>query len=140
MCLAGNEIMKTRYLLFVYILLQGYLIPVQGITEEMPGKGQYTKEQVHGNEQECNVCHVSHKMKGAGLIKPVSELCIICHPERKKPDIEHVVDVIPAMDVGGLLLIEGKMTCVTCHDSHKNTFANMLRILPEKLCSSCHQH
>lgn len=132
--------MKADYHFFVYIFLLGFLIPVQGITEEMSGKGQYTKEQVHGSEQECNICHVSHKMKGAGLIKPVSELCAICHPERKKPEMEHVVDVVPSMDVSGLPLIEGKMTCVTCHDSHKNTFPSMLRISPEKLCQSCHQH
>jgi predicted CXXCH cytochrome family protein len=130
--------MKIKYLLVVCIFLQGCLISDQGIENAAPATGQYTKEQVHGKQQECNICHQSHRMKDVGLIKkPISELCLECHPDSKK-STDHVVDVFPSMDVSGFLLVEGKMTCVSCHDSHKNTFANMLRTEPGKLCVGCH--
>ena len=133
-----GDLMKVKYLLMACIILQGYFIFDQGINKAAAATGQYTKEQVHGKQQVCNVCHQSHKMKGVGLIKKtISELCLECHLDSKKPT-DHVVDVIPSMDVSGFLLVEGKMTCVSCHDSHKDTFANMLRTEPDKLCAGCH--
>jgi len=109
-------------------------------SEADAGKDSYTGEQVHGSEQICNICHGSHRMEGMGLVKKTdTELCLECHPDRMGSS-EHVVDVIPSMqDVGGLPLAEGKMTCVTCHDSHKNTIRKMLRIPPGELCKSCHK-
>ena len=131
--------MKYRYLLIACIFFQGCLIAIPGFAEVATGADQYTKEQVHGSQQECNICHVSHKMGGTGLVKKsVSELCFECHPD-SRGSTEHVVDIIPSMKVNGLLLIDGKMVCVTCHDSHKNTFENMLRVPPEKLCLNCHK-
>ena len=122
------------------IFFQGCLITVLCFAAVGAGTGHYTKEQVHGSQQECNICHVSNKMRGTGLIKKtVTELCLECHPERMG-STEHVVNIIPSMNVNGLLLIDGKMNCVTCHDSHKNTIENMLRLPPDKLCLNCHKH
>jgi predicted CXXCH cytochrome family protein len=52
---------------------------------------------------------------------------------------EHTVDVIPSMDVGGLPLKEGKVTCVTCHDPHKNPYSMLLRVPAKDLCLVCHK-
>ncbi len=112
------------------------LFPVQAVQ----GNEDHTKDEVHGAQQDCSICHVSHGMKAAGLLKTtVSELCFECHPDRKGSS-EHIVDVVPSMDVGEFPLIEGKMTCVTCHDSHKNTYENMLRVEPKYLCQGCHKY
>jgi predicted CXXCH cytochrome family protein len=130
--------MNMKQLIVLNIILLHTLLG-QSFAGIIPDFEKYSKEQVHGAEQDCTICHLSHKMKETGLLRePVSGLCIICHPDSKAPS-EHVVDVVPSMDVGGLLLIEGKMTCVTCHDSHKNIFKNMLRISPQNLCQHCHK-
>ncbi len=89
---------------------------------------------------ECGYCHVSGGKEKAGKLKaPLSGLCLECHPDRKSPD-EHVVDVVPPMNVAGLpLSADGKMTCVTCHDPHeKSGFPTLLRVEPSDLCFRCH--
>jgi len=119
---------------FVFLVC---LMPSQGFAEAISGAGDYTKEEVHGIKQNCDICHLSHKMKVVSLLKePVSVLCIRCHPNRNA----YLVDVDPSMDVEGLPLTGGKMTCVTCHDSHKNTYKNMLRVKPKGLCLKCHKY
>jgi predicted CXXCH cytochrome family protein len=131
--------MKPRYQSIACIFFQGCLITIHGFAAAATETGHYTKEQVHGSQQECNICHVSHKGGGLGLVKKtVTELCLECHPDRMG-STEHVVGVIPSININRLPLIDGKMNCVTCHNPHKNTFENMLRIPPEKICLSCHK-
>jgi predicted CXXCH cytochrome family protein len=121
-------------------IVMAYIIFFLLLSVNASAKIEYTKEQVHGVNQDCTICHLSHKMKEVGLLKkPFDVLCLECHPERKA-ETEHAVDIVPEMDVGGLLLTDGKMTCVTCHDSHKNTYRNMLRVPPEDLCQKCHRY
>jgi predicted CXXCH cytochrome family protein len=78
-------------------------------------------------------------MGGMLLKKPLSELCIGCHPDRVEAD--HRVDMVPSMDVGGLPLDKkGRMTCATCHDPHdREGVGAMLRAEPEELCGRCHK-
>ena len=103
------------------------------------GRAYYIKKEAHGDKQDCSICHKSHQMKVTGLLrKPISDLCLECHPTRKAPS-EHVVDVVPSMEIKGLPLTDGKMTCVTCHDSHQNIYKGMLRVKPQDLCQSCHK-
>jgi len=91
-------------------------------------------------KRDCTTCHVSHGSGGMLVLKePVAQLCIGCHPDRKG-SAEHKVDVAPSMTVPGLPLIEGKVTCITCHDPHSNSNGKMLRIGPEKLCLACHKY
>lgn len=92
-------------------------------------------------KKQCITCHSSNEpsRNSATLNKPLSGLCLDCHPDRK-PGLEHTVDVIPSMSVVTLPLTEGKMTCVTCHDPHKNRYGNMLRIKPKELCLRCHRY
>jgi len=91
-------------------------------------------------KKDCSTCHVSHGSGGMLALKePVTQLCIGCHPDRKG-SAEHKVAVVPSVQVPGLPLIEGKVTCVTCHDPHSNANGAMLRIGPEKLCLACHKY
>ncbi|MDA8169268.1 MAG: hypothetical protein M0Z59_06155 [Nitrospiraceae bacterium] len=87
----------------------------------------------------CNTCHLPHAMGGGmGLKKPLSRLCLDCHPGRRGAT-EHVVDVAPPFAVGGLPLAGGKMTCITCHDPHGGKYGKMLRIDEVSLCRGCHK-
>ncbi len=91
-------------------------------------------------KKDCALCHLPHQ-KGEGAIllkKPVSELCIDCHGDRKAP-AEHKVDITPSMQVEGLPLTAGKITCTTCHDPHKNVNGRMLRAPAKVLCARCHK-
>jgi predicted CXXCH cytochrome family protein len=90
-------------------------------------------------KKNCALCHRDGSAPQEGLRKPVSGLCLDCHPERTAP-AEHKVDIVPAMDVRGLPLTAGKITCVTCHDPHRNTFGSLLRKKQTDLCLSCHPY
>lgn len=89
----------------------------------------------------CATCHGSHDttVRAPLLVKPLSTLCLDCHQDRTAPN-EHVVDVAPKAKVQGLPLKDGKMTCVTCHDPHKNEHGKMLRLPARDLCLRCHPY
>jgi predicted CXXCH cytochrome family protein len=91
------------------------------------------------SKKNCTNCHPSYSLKkgAAPLNKPIADLCIGCHGDRKSPS-EHKVDIIPPMMVRQLPLSDGKMTCVTCHDPHQNPSGNLLRMTEPELCMLCH--
>lgn len=89
------------------------------------------------SKKDCSLCHRQHDGAKPGLRKGLSALCLDCHQDRVAP-AEHKVDIVPTMDVGGLPLTEGRMTCVTCHDPHRNAFGSLLRKKETDLCLSCH--
>jgi predicted CXXCH cytochrome family protein len=90
-------------------------------------------------KRDCKRCHLSHTVtkKTALLKKPVAELCIECHKDRKWPN-EHKVDIIPPLNVKQLPLYKGKITCITCHDVHQNPYGKLLRMPEQDLCINCH--
>lgn len=87
----------------------------------------------------CTVCHVDAKPteKSAALVRPLDTLCTECHAA-KEGFTQHAIGVAPlGGDAGGLPLVEGKIACITCHDSHVTT-KGLLRINSEELCRACH--
>ena len=91
-----------------------------------------------GHEQ-CTDCHFSSEPdeKGGDLIRTLETLCAECHKNRTGKG-QHAVGVFLGPDYKGELpLINGKIECVTCHDSHVKT-KGLLRINGEELCTSCH--
>lgn len=118
--------------MIAFILLSGCL---RGAGANPAGKGEIPEV-----KKNCGLCHPSHAgQQMTGLLKkPVSELCLDCHPERAG-NREHVVDVVPSMTVAGLPLREGKITCATCHDAHSNQYGKLLRMPQTKLCQACHK-
>lgn len=103
------------------------------------GKGSAPQGKLPDIKKDCAICHPSHGGEVTGvLIKPVSDLCLSCHPDRTG-EREHAVDVVPSMTVTGLPLREGRVACTTCHDPHNNRYGNMLRMPPQKLCQACHR-
>lgn len=89
-------------------------------------------------KKDCSLCHIMGAGKAAGrLLKPAAQLCQDCHPERSGGR-EHAVDIAPSMAVTRLPLQNGKLTCVTCHDPHRNRYGSLLRVRPRELCRVCH--
>ena len=87
----------------------------------------------------CSYCHsVATPVAGnAGLLSSLPELCVACHPDRVG-DAEHVIGVKPiaAMSIP-LPLLNGVLTCTTCHDPHSSS-ATLLRTEKTVLCRVCH--
>lgn len=89
-------------------------------------------------KSDCNICHDT-KSARLPLKSPLSGLCLGCHPGWGPPT-GHIVDLVPSMEVNGLPLQDGRMTCVTCHDPHgKAGFGKMLRAKADEICHRCHQ-
>jgi predicted CXXCH cytochrome family protein len=113
-------------------------LPAKGMSDTLQRNNAYTSEEVHGKSQDCAICHIMNsKNEAVQLIQPITKLCTSCHPDRKTPS-EHIVDIVPSMAVNGLPLMNGNMTCVSCHDSHENRHKAMLRVDPKDLCLLCH--
>ncbi len=97
-----------------------------------------TPKELPAVKQDCSLCHVVRDAKPESRPgKAVTELCAGCHPDRSSPQ-EHRVDIVPSMTVTGLPLMDGKMTCVTCHDPHNNPYGSLLRKKSKDLCFVCH--
>lgn len=91
-------------------------------------------------KKDCSTCHVMDGAKRTDSIKKKgSALCLDCHPDRIAPQ-EHKVDIVPTMQVKGLPLLDGKMTCLTCHDPHSNKYGALLRMQETDLCLACHPY
>jgi len=89
----------------------------------------------------CLDCHVnSAPIKGnATLVTALPDLCIDCHPDRVG-DKEHIIDVFlkPGM-TSALPLINGRISCSTCHDIHSGSLSS-LRMQTPYLCQVCHHN
>lgn len=101
----------------------------------------YTLAAEHGHEA-CINCHVNENPGEAGaddaLLLPPLELCLSCHMDRDT-DQDHALGMEPGFDATGELpLIDGLISCTTCHDSHVIT-KGLLRLSHDGLCLACHQ-
>lgn len=89
--------------------------------------------------EKCTDCHtnIEPKKDSAQLVRPLDTLCTECHVEQQGIT-QHAIGVPPENgDAGGLPLLDGKIACITCHDSHVTT-RGLLRINSEDLCRACH--
>ena len=64
------------------------------------------------------------------LLKPKTELCIMCHDY-------FVPQNVKQMRLW-LHLSKAQGDCGVCHDPHQSKFPNQMRQKPSKLCRSCH--
>ncbi len=87
----------------------------------------------------CADCHTNTAPTSgnARLATPLPDLCIDCHPDQVGTK-EHIIDVFPKPGMTQALpLINGKISCSTCHDIHSGLQAS-LRMLTPQLCQNCH--
>ncbi len=81
-------------------------------------------------EVSCSDCHKLHRSARQKLEgKEVTELCLSCHPQQRTEFAlfsRHPV-------------LEGQMSCVTCHEVHGSSDERGLRAMDAKsLCARCH--
>ena len=75
------------------------------------------------------------------------EVCMAegCHQGSIHKKMSHPINVVVTPSVlrkalkKGLTLIDGKLTCATCHDSHGGNVVFMLRREESKICTICHK-
>ena len=90
------------------------------------------------SKKDCATCHQMEGSKPAlALRKSMPDLCLECHTDRVAP-AEHRIDIAPPAISKDLPLINGKLSCITCHDPHKNTYGALLRMKRTELCLTCH--
>jgi predicted CXXCH cytochrome family protein len=132
--------MMVRYALSGAILLSQLALALPGIAEE-PRDGSKPMFSLPESKRNCVLCHVSPDVRpgAAALKQPVPELCFGCHADRRSPN-EHKIDIAVPVNAGRLPLHQGKMTCTTCHDPHKNLYGSLLRLHEPDLCSTCHPY
>jgi predicted CXXCH cytochrome family protein len=100
----------------------------------------YTNTAYAVSHEPCSLCHLSDPpaADGSDIIQPLPDLCISCHPDRTG-DKEHIINIPPSGPIPGTLpLLNGLISCTTCHDYHGST-SGMLRIPGEALCLACHK-
>jgi len=88
----------------------------------------------------CSLCHLNDPpaADASDLIQPLPDLCISCHYENMVGN-DHVINIPPSGPMYFMLpLLNGLITCTTCHDPHGST-TSMLRLPAEDLCFACHR-
>lgn len=101
-------------------------------------------------DNECVLCHVGDPRKDKNnmpLVAPEKELCMDCHEDLEET-LSHPTDVVPRRTAvpPDMPLIDGKLSCSTCHDIHmpyKNAFGlptHFLRrsVSGRQFCAICH--
>lgn len=88
----------------------------------------------------CIDCHISHAENDKLLVKGPPQLCMDCHREQS---VSHrSMNPIINVDQGSRLKFqEGKMSCVTCHETHKTDKKTSFLRTPDEVqvfCASCH--
>jgi predicted CXXCH cytochrome family protein len=91
--------------------------------------------------EKCENCHLSAspnvKESNTSLLLPPAELCLSCHKDRNGKQ-DHAFGIAPgAKNSSKLPLIDGLISCTTCHDSHA-TNEGLLRLPREEFCLACH--
>lgn len=95
---------------------------------------------------DCRMCHADAD-KDAGRLKPIlSSTCEKCHRDIRQNQ-SHPVDIPPEVPIpADMPLMDGKLTCVTCHFVHPSSlrhrpFSKFLLRRPGRgvmFCSACH--
>lgn len=88
----------------------------------------------------CIDCHISHAENAKLLVKSPPQLCMDCH---KGQSVSHrsVNPVLSAQQGPNLHFQDGKMSCVTCHQTHVTDRKGSFLRTPDEVqvfCASCH--
>lgn len=73
-------------------------------------------------EKKCESCH--DKEKEGGLIKPLKELCAVCHPNYPSGEFQHGPAAV--------------RDCLACHLPHSASAKPLLKREINEVCATCH--
>jgi len=126
-----------KHNLFILCLLLICVVTVHGLS----GKPH------EFSADKCGLCHYDEKNEPMHLKSEVTAGCKTCHPEPGE-DKSHPTDLYPKLSVPkDMPLIEGKLTCVTCHFVHpkEDTYAAEKNYFLRRqvrgvfFCNICHE-
>ena len=97
----------------------------------------------HNFEGQCGRCHLNDPIAGGNplFVKEINRLCQECHPQQGQ-GLSHPTSIKPSSPLPPELKLDvsGKMTCITCHQTHgtrKNLLVN--GETGKAFCLFCHQ-
>jgi len=98
----------------------------------------------HDFKGRCLACHIQKPSPGDSrttLRKDITVLCTKCHEQQD--GLSHPVDIRPAGKVPSFLPLDwrGMITCVTCHETHRQGFGTShirTRLSGQAFCVLCH--
>ena len=91
--------------------------------KKMSGKKEVGSAHPPYAEKQCERCH--DKTKDSGLIKPINELCFVCHPK-----------IISKQYVHGPASVG---SCLECHEPHTSSNPSLLKLSKAEVCIRCHK-
>ncbi len=108
------------------------------------GRVQGPFRSYHDFKGRCLACHISKPSPGdrhPTMRKDITVLCTTCHEQQD--GLSHPVDIRPAGKVPDMLPLDwrGKITCVTCHETHRQGFGRShirTRLSGQAFCVLCH--
>jgi len=90
---------------------------------------------------QCSLCHIDEKKQPMNIKPNITGACDTCHTGLKER-LSHPTDIYPTLIIPkDMPLIEGRITCITCHYIHpKEERRYFLRrgVKGPFFCSSCH--
>jgi len=99
-------------------------------------------------QKKCEKCHMTGgydtnevngiHMAGTPELSRLIDACMECH-HNIRPGASHPVNVAPGRVIPSEYpLIDGKIGCMSCHDSHGSEFSFRLIKPRDQLCAGCH--
>lgn len=114
----------------------------------------------HAKIRKAEKIWVEESEKGDQAIKDLTAYCVKCHGHAKEKPSENIdgsssgvhshpvncayppngVDLVPITELDKrMLLIDGEMTCITCHNHDDSDHRLVIPDTSGKLCTACHQ-
>ena len=99
------------------------------------------------SKDECSICHIDTENSPTDIKSDVTYSCEICHSDYSASQ-SHPSDVQPTLSIpNDLPLMNGRMTCLTCHYAHADKKRQCSRkhyflrrpVRGIIFCSSCHK-
>lgn len=127
--------MNIKWIVIFFILIS--IVAVYGLS----------KEPHEFSSDKCTLCHFDEKKEPMNIKPFITSACETCHPNLQEI-ISHPTDIYPNLLIPeDMPLIEGRLTCVTCHYVHpseKKQFVNKKYFLRRTnrgpiFCSTCHK-
>jgi len=128
--------MSKKWAIAILILV-GIAIIAYGLTEK-----PHEYFSIH-----CVLCHVDEKNDPMNLKPSITQACAACH--RNLEEVQsHPTDINPTLAIPeDMLLINGKLTCITCHYGHpqkkqqfiENKFYLRRMVRGPFFCNICHE-
>ena len=99
--------------------------------DELAGKkaegqeGSKTEKSIHPpyEEKKCDSCH--DKTTESGLVRPLNQLCFVCHTDFLKGAYHHGPAAVA--------------DCLNCHVPHDSQNPSLLKVSKADVCATCHK-